>query len=124
MQRLIVRRASDGEVLWTVDVAGSWLARLRGLIGRSSLEPNAGLFFPGTNGVHMLFMRFGIDCVFVGAPRPDGSRQVVAVRSHLRPWMSIVWWVRGAHGAIELLAGSAAAAGVSTGDLLRLEPAA
>ena len=71
-------RADGAHVLWTAEVAGSWMARLRGLIGRPALEPGAGLFFPGTNGVHMLFMRFAIDCVFVGAPRPDGSRQVVA----------------------------------------------
>ena len=72
----------------------------------------------------MLFMRFPIDCVFLGAPQPDGTRQIVAVRSELQPWRGIVWWVRGAKAAVELTAGAAAAAGLRRGDFVRLEPAA
>ena len=120
MPRLVVQRASDGSPLWAVDVADSWLARLRGLIGRPSLGPGQGLFFPGTNGIHMLFMRFAIDCVFVSDAGADGAREVVAVRPNLRPWTGVVWFVRRARGAIELGAGGAAQAGISVGDRLRL----
>jgi len=109
--------------LWRLEVAGSWLSRLRGLIGRRGLGPGEGLYLPGTNSIHMLFMRFAIDCLFVGAPRTDGSRQVVAVREELAPWTGVVWWVRGAHGAIELPAGALARAGLSVGDLVRLQRA-
>ena len=109
--------------LWRLEVAGSWLSRLRGLIGRRGLGPGEGLYLPGTNSIHMLFMRFAIDVVFVGAPRTDGSRQVVAVRERLAPWTGVVWWVRGAHGAVELPAGALARAGLSVGDLVRLERA-
>jgi len=109
--------------LWRLEVAGSWLSRLRGLIGRRGLGPGEGLYLPGTNSIHMLFMRFAIDCLFVGAPRTDGSRQVVAVREELAPWTGVVWWVRGAQGAIELPAGALARAGLSVGDLVRLQRA-
>jgi uncharacterized membrane protein (UPF0127 family) len=68
----------------------------------------------------MFFMRFAIDCVFLSAPVADGSQKVVAVRERLAPWRGIVWWVRGAHGAVELAAGSAAAAGLRKGDYVRL----
>jgi len=125
-----VERAGDGFALWAVDVADSWLARLRGLIGRPSPAPGTGLYFPGTNSIHMLFMGYAIDCIFVGSPRADGPagtragregevREVVAVRSNLRPWTGVVWWVRGARGAIELAAGGAAQAGIGVGDRLR-----
>jgi hypothetical protein len=124
VERLVVERATDGERLWTVAVAGSWQARLRGLIGRTALDAREGLYLPGTNSIHMLFMRFAIDCVFVGAPRPDGACEVVAVRHDLRPWTGVVWWVRGARGALEVAAGAAAGAGVRAGDLIRLAPAA
>lgn len=113
-----------GEVVWRLTVAKSWLARLRGLIGRPRLEPDTGIYLPGTNGVHMFFMRFAIDCIFVGAERADGSRAVVAVRPDLAPWTGLVLWIRGARGAIELGAGSAAAAGVAAGDYLMLTPVA
>jgi uncharacterized membrane protein (UPF0127 family) len=73
----------------------------------------------------MMFMRFPIDAVFVGRPerRDDGAgevRPVVGLREALRPWTGIVWYVRGAHGVIELPVGSIASSGTRTGDLLQL----
>ena len=109
--------------LWRLEVASSWLSRLRGLIGRRGLGPGEGLYLPGTNSIHMLFMRFAIDVVFVGAPRTDGSRQVVAVRERLAPWTGVVWWVRGARGVVELPAGSLAASGLKLGDYVSFGPA-
>lgn len=108
--------------LWRLDVADSWLARLRGLIGRRRLAADEGLYLPGTNGVHMLFMRFAIDCLFVGAPRADGARPVIALKANLAPWTGIVWWVRGARGAIEVPAGALASSGLRVGDHVRLTP--
>lgn len=109
--------------LWRLDVADSWLARLRGLIGRGALAAGEGLYLPGTNGVHMFFMRFAIDVVFVGAPRADGTQEVLALKPDLRPWTGLVPWVRGARGAIEVAAGAVAGSGLRVGDYVRLEPA-
>lgn len=109
--------------LYRVEVANSWLGRLRGLIGRRHLASGEGLYLAGTNGVHMLFMRFAIDVLFVGAPRDDGARPVVALKPNLKPWTGIVWWVRGARGAIEVPAGSLAGSGLRVGDYVTLTPA-
>lgn len=109
--------------LWRLEVAGSWLARLRGLIGRHGLAAGEGLYLPGTNGVHMFFMRFAIDVLFVGAPREDGARRVVALKQNLRPWTGLVPWVRGAHGAIELASGALTGSGLRVGDYVTLAPA-
>ena len=49
-----------------------------GLMGRPSLAAGAGLWLPDSNGIHMMFMRFPIDAVFVG--RPDGDRRRAAGR--------------------------------------------
>jgi len=119
--RLIVERESDSTKLWAVEVADSWTKRLVGLIGQSALDPGSGLYFPGTNSIHMLFMRFAIDCVFV-RPAADGAEihEVVAIRPNLKPWTGVVWFVRGARGTIELGAGNAARAGLRVGDRLRL----
>ena len=122
-QRLDLVTEGKTVPLWRLEVAGSWLSRLRGLIGRRGLGPGEGLYLPGTNSIHMLFMRFAIDCLFVGAPRTDGSRQVVAVRQRLAPWTGVVWWVRGARGVVELPAGSLAASGLKLGDYVSFEPA-
>ena len=77
-----------------------------GLMGRAGLPDGAGLWLPGGNGIHMMFMRFPIDCVFLGRAAPDGAREVVAVRRALPPWRGIVWYVRGAHGTLELPIGT------------------
>jgi uncharacterized membrane protein (UPF0127 family) len=114
--------AAGGAPLWRLDVAGSWLGRLRGLMFRQSLEAGSGLYLSGTNSVHMMFMRFPIDVLFLGARRTDGTQPVVALRPQLRPWIGVVWWVRGAHGAVELPAGALATSGLRVGDAVRLEP--
>jgi uncharacterized membrane protein (UPF0127 family) len=116
--------AGGSAPLYHVEVADSWLARLQGLIGRRSLDPGSGLYLTGTNSIHMLFMRFAIDVLFVGAPRGDGARAVIALKPNLKPWTGIVWFVRGARGAIELPAGSLAGSGLRVGDYVTLSAAA
>ncbi len=49
-------------------MAGSLWAKFMGLMGRSSLEAETGLWLPDSNGIHMMFMRFPIDAVFLGKP--------------------------------------------------------
>lgn len=120
---LQLRTADGKDPGWRLQVADGWLGRARGLMGRKSLASGEGLYLPGTNSIHMLFMRFPIDCLFVGALRSDGSREIVGVRERLAPWRGVVCWVRGARGAVEVPAGSVASAGLTRGDVVRLEPA-
>jgi uncharacterized membrane protein (UPF0127 family) len=109
-----------------VQLADSFGARFMGLMGRSSLPAGSGLWLTGTSNIHMLFMRFPIDAVFLGRPSVDGTRRVVAVHPHLRPWTGVVWWARGADGCLELPAGTATESGTVVGDLVAIvrEPAA
>jgi len=120
---LQLRTADGNDPGWRLQVVDGWLGRARGLMGRNSLAAGEGIYLPGTNSIHMLFMRFPIDCLFVGAPRSDGSREIVGVRERLAPWRGVVWWVRGARGAVEVPAGSLATVGLRRGDVVRLEPA-
>ena len=110
------------EVAGEVEVADSFGRRFRGLMGRVSLRAGSGLWLTGTSSIHMFFMRFPIDAVFLGRPATDGGREVVAVHAGLRPWTGIVWYARGADGCLELPAESAAASGTVVGDVVALEP--
>ena len=111
-----------GELAGALEAADSLWARLMGLIGRAGLSDGAGLWLPGGNGIHMMFMRFPIDCVFLSRPAgDDGSRTVVAVRRALPPWRGIVWYVRGAHGTLELPVGAIDRTGTAIGDRVLLE---
>jgi uncharacterized membrane protein (UPF0127 family) len=102
-----------------LEAARSLWAKFMGLMGRPTLAPGAGLWLPGTNSIHMMFMRFPIDAVFVGKREPAG-RRVIAVRRGLRTWIGVVWLVRGADGVLELPTGSVDATGTSVGDVIRL----
>jgi uncharacterized membrane protein (UPF0127 family) len=103
-----------------VETASSLWARFMGLMGRPSLPAGHALWLVGGNGIHMFFMRFPIDAVFLGRPGRDGSRPVLAAKRGLRPWTGIVLLVRGAAGVLELPAGAIEASGTVAGDDVRL----
>lgn len=113
-----VRNAAGDVVCERCDVPKSSFARARGLLGRSGLEPGNGMLIDAAPSVHMFFMRFPIDVVFL-----DRDWKVVRVVHGLRPWR--VAGARRAVAALELPAGAAAEAGIEEGDVLSLEePAA
>jgi uncharacterized protein len=89
------------------ELAESMPARTVGLLGRRGLGPGEGMLIAHTGSVHMFFMRFAIDVVFL-----DRSDTIVKVVPNLRPWR--VAFARRAKTALELPAGAAAS--------LRLEP--
>jgi len=121
---LVARNLTRSSVLAErLEPATSLCAKLCGLMGRPALDPGAGMWLPDSNGIHMMFMRFAIDSVFVGRAGPDGARRVVAMRRGLRPWTGVVWLVRGAHGVLELPVGTIDSSGTQPGDDILLEDA-
>ena len=105
-----------------LEVADGLWGKFMGLMGRPGLEPDAGLWLTGSNGIHMMFMRFAIDAVFLGDPDPgrDGARPVVSVHRGLRAWTGLVPLVRGAHGVLELPVGTIDASATQIGDRIRI----
>ena len=89
--------------------------RLRGLLGRHGLGADEGLLLRPAGSVHMLFMRFPIDVVFL-----DGEDTVVKIVPGLRPWRFAA--ARRAKRTLELAAGAAARARLAPGDRLVLVP--
>jgi uncharacterized membrane protein (UPF0127 family) len=89
-------------------------ARTRGLLGRSGLESDGGMLIEPAGSVHMFFMRFPIDVVFLAR-----DRTVVGVKHRLAPWR--VAGARRAVASLELPAGRAAEVGVEKGDVLVFE---
>jgi uncharacterized protein len=101
--------------------AGGLGGQSRGLLGRDGLEPGTGMLFE--NGrftpmmwMHMFFMRFAIDIVFLGR-----GGKVVKVNRNLKPWR-VSSMVFGARVAVELPAGAAEASGTEPGDQIKFEP--
>src|SRR5215213_5155887 len=118
---LCARNVSRGtELASALESADGLRGKFMGLMGRPSLAAGHGLWLPDSNGIHMMFMRFPIDAVFVGAADAAGERPVVAVRERLAAWRGLVPLVRGAHGVIELPVGSIAASGTAVGDRIEI----
>jgi uncharacterized protein len=109
-----VRTAEGAVICERCEVPKSSFARARGLIGRNGLEPGNGMLIDAAPSVHMFFMRFPIDVVFL-----DRDWKVVRIVHALKPWR--VAGARRAVAALELPAGAAAAAGLVEGDRLVLE---
>lgn len=97
-----------------VEVADTAFARFMGLMFRRELPPGHGLAIRPCKSIHMFFMRFPLDVVFV-----DGEGRVVRVLDSIRPWRASSF-VRGARAAIELPAATAARAGVAPGTVVRM----
>ncbi len=114
-------RALDGRVICErMDLGQSFLERFRGLMGRASLDDGEGLYL-ASNSIHMFFMRFPIDALFVSAADVDGRRRVVDTRPDLPPWRGLVMPVRGAEGVVEMPAGTLARMGIGVGDEVTFE---
>ncbi len=118
-----LRRGHDGAVLCErLSMGESLRQRFMGLMGRASMPEGDGLWLP-TSSIHMMFMRFPIDALFVSKAGSDGTRTVVGLRQDLPPWRGIVLPVRGAEGVIEMPAGTLARHGVAEGDAVTFERA-
>ena len=102
---LVTPRLVRADTMWT---------RMRGLLGRGALAPSEGLWISPCNSIHMFFMRFPIDAVFI-----DEKLQVVRVVEDLKPWRMS----RGgkfAHSVLELPPGKAAFFNIRVGDKLTI----
>lgn len=110
-----VKNHSKGTIVAAqVHVAATSLARLVGLLNRSRLEPDEGLWIFPSKGIHTLGMRFAIDVIFLdrGRPRKQDSEvrgriyRVLCVYHRLAPWRftRLVWE---AESVLELAAGAA-----------------
>jgi uncharacterized protein len=115
------RNVTRDTVLATrLETAGSLWGKFTGLMGRASLPAGEGLWLPASNGIHMMFMRFAIDAVFVSKPDASGVRTVCSVHPGLRAWTGLVPLVRGADGVLELPTGTIAATGTVVGDRVEI----
>jgi uncharacterized membrane protein (UPF0127 family) len=109
-----VRNVAGDVICERCEIPESSFGRMRGLLGRSGLEPGGGMLIDAAPSVMTFFMRFPIDVVFL-----DRDWTVVRIAHALKPWR--VAGARRAVAALELPAGTAAEAGLAEGDVLVLD---
>ena len=111
MQAVALRREDGTIVCERCLLAETALTRMRGLLGRRELPSEEGILLKPASSVHMAFMRFPIDAVFL-----DSELRVVKIASDLRPWRAAA--SRGAKAVLELPSGEAGRRSLTTGDRL------
>lgn len=90
--------------------ADTFVGRFLGLMFRRSLPEQKALWIIPCNSIHMFFMRFSIDVVFL-----DKQNNIVKLAEQVRPW-SMILPVHHAHSALELHAGTIRKHGLQLGD--------
>ena len=114
-QKMYIKGASDDAPFLkeiTIIVANSFLTRFAGLMFRQNLPTETGLFLAPCNSVHMCFMRFAIDVVYL-----DKEYTIIKVVKHLRPWIGMSF-CNHAWAVLEMVAGEAERCGCKEGEKL------
>jgi uncharacterized membrane protein (UPF0127 family) len=100
-----------------VEWAGTSAQRRRGLLGRSGLDPEEGIYIVPCEGIHTFRMKFAIDVAFLGK---DG--RVLVAHHNLKP-NRISRIVLRAQGVLELSAGRLRATDTDVGDIIEFREA-
>ncbi len=89
------------EKILTIEIADTFLKRLRGLMFRRRLESSHGLLITPCNSIHMMFMFFKIDAVYL-----DKNFVIKKIVRNLTPFISLSMCLE-ADSVLELNGGEA-----------------
>lgn len=109
-----MRGAPREESTLCVEVADSFLRRFLGLMGRKDIGMSRALLLSPCTSVHMCFMRFAIDVVYLKRGTDGGDWRTVKVVRRLRPWIGMSACF-GADAVLEMRSGEAERLGIQAG---------
>jgi uncharacterized membrane protein (UPF0127 family) len=114
--RRAVHERTEKVLAEELEMPRTFVGRGLGLMFRSSLAPGRGMWLIPCNGIHMMFMNFAIDAVFL-----DSHERVKKVYRKLPRWYGIVWLEWGAHSVLELPPGSTSDVDLHRGDQILIQ---
>ena len=97
-----------------IKVAKNFFGRLKGLIGKNYLPRGEGLLIAPCQSIHMCFMKFSIDAIFI-----DKNFVIKKISPNLKTWTGFAICF-GAWGVVEVMAGEAARLNLKVGDKLEV----
>ena len=110
---MVVKNVTRGTLLAdNCSHAHTFFARFKGLQLKMDFPKGCGLLITPCNSIHMFFMRFPIDAVFI-----DANKTVLYIKEGIKPWR-ISKVIRESQSVLELPAGTAFASGTKPGDRL------
>ena len=101
MFKNFIIRTSSGPQTLKIEVADSFIKRLLGLMGRKKIPQGQGLLLSPCNSIHMFFMRFSIDVIYL-----DKNYVIKKIVRNVKPFIGISICLK-AESVIEMAAGEA-----------------
>ena len=111
-QKMQIEGAPIGAPFLEVLIADTFFTRFAGLMLRKKLTQSTGLLLAPCNSVHMCFMRFAIDVVYL-----DKEDIIVKIIKNLKPWIGLSLCTK-AYATLEMNAGEAERCGLTVGKKL------
>jgi len=115
LEAKIINKTKSAELAKRCEIASTFRTRFLGLMGRTKLDDSGGLLLKPCNSIHMMFMKFEIDLVFL-----DRNNNVIHLISSVKPWrVSPV--IPKAASVIELPTGTISSSRTEIGDNISIE---
>lgn len=111
----VINLTKNTVVAQNARIADNLFSRMRGLLGRKSLNPQEGLILRPCNSIHTFFMRFPIDVLFL-----DKNNRVIKAISSLKPFR-LTYIYLNARLAVELPAGILQSTSTREGDIILIK---
>ena len=112
----IFNKSKNTVIAQNARLADTFSTRMKGLLGRGGISADEALVITKCQSIHMFFMRFAIDAIFV-----DKQSRVVGLVANIKPFrLSPIFFH--AQYVIELTPGTIAATRTALGDRLECQP--
>ena len=111
----IINKSREKVIAENAVIADTAFSRLKGLLGRDSIGDDEGMVITCCRSIHMFFMKFAIDVVFV-----DKSDKVVGLVERIKPFRMSPYFWRSSY-VIELPCGTIERTETKTGDLIEFQ---
>ena len=111
---LVLNITKNSQIADRAIKANGFLARMVGLLGRGELASEEALIIDHCQSIHMLFMRFPIDVIFVGR-----DNRVVGLSQNIKPFQLSKIFFKSSY-AVECPVGVIATSKTTLGDEIAL----
>lgn len=96
-------------------IAENFFSRFLGLMGKKNLPREHGLLIAPCKSIHMFFMRFSIDAIYI-----DKNFEIKKIVTDLKPWIGFSFCLN-AWAVVEVAAGESERLNLKVGDKLSFE---
>lgn len=98
-----------------IEIYDTFLKRFIGLMFRFNPIQEKGVLLIPCNSIHMFFMFFPIDVIFL-----NEKNEIVSLKENVKPW-SVVFPIKDAHAALELPSGTIKSFRLEIDDILKMK---